>query len=110
MARVPPSSIPLPPSPQHSQSEFEALVDLLGTDTPMQSRSTREKEATNLSSLRDSEGRLDFNKIKSMFLTETDKLNLDGDKITPEVWDIAAYKGFAQSYKIGTDRVKMRTP
>ncbi|KAF8512651.1 hypothetical protein BU17DRAFT_69114 [Hysterangium stoloniferum] len=52
-----------PPSPQSNRSEFEALIELLGTES---AKPPTLSEGEN-SGLRDEEGRLDFAKIRTMF-------------------------------------------
>ena len=67
-----PTIVPLPASPNRTQSEFEALIDLLGTDEPAEQDpggSPKKSEANDqpAHNLRDEGGRLDFVKISALF-------------------------------------------
>ncbi|KIJ54522.1 hypothetical protein M422DRAFT_240589 [Sphaerobolus stellatus SS14] len=62
-----PSSVSLPTSPPDSQSNFEALIELLATDSDELFQQTNSNEQPEPPDLRDEDGRLDFGKIKTMF-------------------------------------------
>lgn len=67
-----PTTVSLPASPNRTQSEFEALIDLLGTDEPAGQDlggSPKKSEANDqpAHNLRDEGGRLDFVKISALF-------------------------------------------
>ena len=88
MQKTSPSAVPLPVSPNASQSDFEALIDLLATDEPVGEDPFKSEVShpQRTLDLRDEGGRLDFTKIKALFssnginLRDSAPLSSEGDK------------------------------
>lgn len=65
-----PTLVPLPASPQSSRGEFDALIQLLTSDEALASNLEPDIRARDdQMELRDADGRLDFAKIKHMFVS-----------------------------------------
>jgi hypothetical protein len=64
-----PNAVPLPASPNATQSEFEALIELLAADEDAEQDAggSLKKSEASAHDLRDEGGRLDFAKIRALF-------------------------------------------
>jgi len=100
-------SNPTPMSSGKSQSDFDALIELLATDGPIPTNSN--ESSTEDQDLRDQEGKLDFGKIQALFTSKTS--TEDGDSasrerrnvnlVTGDVWRLIHEVGPLLTHDIG---------